>query len=127
MPRIVVIDDDLDLLKAVKSLLRKRGFENVSVHSDWSMANDDIKIYKPQLILLDVFLGNVDGLEICKRLKSNLSTRSIPIIMLSAFPKIAQIAVREFGARDFICKPFAIEEFLNKIMGIVANRQSYLS
>src|SRR5258708_7154546 len=107
MPRIYVIDDDKDLLTVVKSLLLKKGF-NVSTFMDWKIARDAIKHYEPQLILLDVFLAGIDGLEICQKLKSSPFTRHIPILLFSAFPKIAETAIHDYGADDFIAKPFEV-------------------
>ena len=121
MPRIFVIDDDKDLLKVVKSLLIKRGF-TVSVYSDWETANNDIKKYEPQLILLDVFLSGVDGLEVCKRLRASHATRHIPIIILSGYPKVAGTAIYEFGADEFISKPFEEEDLIQKIHKVLSRR-----
>ncbi len=119
MPRIFVIDDDKDLLKVVKSLLIKRGF-TVSVYSDWETANNDIKKYEPQLILLDVFLSDVDGFEVCKKLKSNFTTRHIPVLIFSAYPRVAETAIYEFGANDFISKPFEVNELIRKVHAILS-------
>lgn len=119
MPRIFVIDDDKDLLSIVKSLLIKRGF-NVSVYSDWELAYSDIKTYEPQLILLDVFLAGVDGFEICKKLKSNHATRHIPVLIFSAYPRVAETAIYEYGANDFISKPFEVGDLISKVHAILS-------
>lgn len=119
MPRIFVIDDDKDLLQVVKSLLIKRGF-NVSVYSDWESANGDIKKYEPQLILLDVFLSGVDGFEVCQQLKSNFATRHIPVLIFSAYPRVAETAIYEYGANDFISKPFEVNDLIRKVHSILS-------
>ncbi len=119
MPRIFVIDDDKDLLSIVKSLLVKRGF-NVSVYTDWEVANNDIKKYEPQLILLDVFLSGVDGFDVCKKLKSNYATRHIPVLIFSAYPRVAETAIYEYGANDFISKPFEVNELIRKVHAILS-------
>jgi DNA-binding response OmpR family regulator len=119
MSRLLVVDDDLDLLTVVKSLLRKKGFK-VSTYSDWDKAWEAVKSYDPQLILLDVFLNGVDGLEICKRLKNSTYTRHIPIIMISSFPGVANTAIYEFGADDFIAKPFEMNELVKKIHRVIS-------
>ena len=84
MPRIYVIDDDKDLLTVVKSLLIKKGFD-VYTFADWEIANNSMRIYEPQLILLDVFLSGIDGLDICQKLKASPSTRHIPILLIFCF------------------------------------------
>jgi DNA-binding response OmpR family regulator len=121
MPRILILDDDKDLLTVVKSLLRKKGFD-VFAYSDWSQAWNAVKSYKPQLILLDVFLHGIDGLDVCKKLKSSSYTRQIPILMISSYPNIAETAINEFGADDFIAKPFEITEIIKKIHHILSKK-----
>lgn len=121
MPRILILDDDKDLLTVVKSLLRKKGFD-VFAYSDWSMAWAAVKAYKPQLILLDVFLPGIDGLDVCKKLKSSPFTRNIPILMFSSYPNIAETAINEFGADDFIAKPFETNEIIRKIHNILSKK-----
>ena len=121
MPKIYVIDDDKDLLKVVKSLLLKKGF-NVSTFMDWKIAREAIKLIEPQLILLDVFLSGIDGLDICQRLKASPATRHIPILMFSAFPKIAEIAIAEYGADDFIAKPFEMSDLIKKVHSVLSRR-----
>jgi DNA-binding response OmpR family regulator len=121
MPRIYVIDDDRDLLTVVKSLLLKKGF-NVSTFIDWRLAKNAIKLFEPQLILLDVFLSGIDGLDICQKLKASPSTRHIPILMFSAFPKIAEIAIDDYGADDFIAKPFEVSDLIKKVHSVLSKR-----
>ncbi len=114
MPRIYVIDDDKDLLNVVKSLLQKKGFD-VSTFMDWKIANNSMKTYEPQLILLDVFLSGIDGLDICQKLKASPFTRHIPILLFSAYPKIAETAIHDYGADDFIAKPFEVGDLIKKV------------
>ena len=119
MPKIYVIDDDKDLLHVVKSLLLKKGF-NVSTFIEWSLADEAIKSIEPQLILLDVFLSGVDGLDICQKLKASPSTRHIPIVLFSAFPKIAETAIHDYGADDFIAKPFEVNDLIKKVHSVLS-------
>lgn len=121
MPRILIVDDDKDLLTVVKSLLRKKGFE-VFAYSDWDMAWEAIKVNEPQLILLDVFLPGIDGLDACKKIKSSSFTRHIPIIIFSSYPNIAETAIFEFGADDFIAKPFEVNEIVKKIHNVLSRK-----
>ncbi|MEO8412180.1 MAG: response regulator [Ginsengibacter sp.] len=119
MPRIYVIDDDRDLLKVVKSLLFKRGFD-VAIFTDWEMANIAIKQTEPQLILLDVFLTGIDGLDVCQQLKASPFTRHIPVLLFSAFPKIAESAIHDYGADDFIAKPFEVSDLIEKVHSVLS-------
>jgi DNA-binding response OmpR family regulator len=123
MSKILILDDDQDLLNIVKSMLRKKGFE-VFAFADWQKAWENIKKIKPNLILLDVFLKGFDGLDVCKKIKSTFSTRNIPVIMVSSFPNIADTAIYEFGADEFIAKPFEVNEMMRKINGILSVRHA---
>ncbi len=119
MSKILILDDDQDLLSIVEPLLRKKGFD-VWTFVNWQKAWEDIKRNKPNLILLDVFLKGMDGMDICKKLKSSTLTRNIPIIMFSSYPKIAETAIAEFGADEFIAKPFEVNEMVRKIKGVLS-------
>jgi DNA-binding response OmpR family regulator len=123
MSKILILDDDLDLLTVVKSLLRKKGFE-VFAFSDWRKAWEAVKTYKPNLILLDVFLTGIDGLDVCKKLKASYFTRNIPIIMFSSYPNIAETAIYEFGADDFLAKPFELNDMVKKIRHILSKKHA---
>lgn len=119
MPRIYVIDDDMDLLRVVKLLLEKRGFD-VSEFSDWEAAHNKLKVSEPQLILLDVFLGGIDGLDVCQKLKASPYTKHIPILLFSAFPRIAESAIHDYGADDFIAKPFEVGDLIKKVHSVLS-------
>lgn len=124
MPKILVVDDDKDLLQVIYSLLSKKGFE-VEIDSDWEEALNKIETFKPQLILLDVFLPGIDGLEICKQLKSRPKTRDIPIIIFSAYPRVAEKVTYEYGADDFIAKPFEVNDLIQKVHSVLSHAVSY--
>lgn len=121
MPKIFVIDDDKDLLKVIKSLLLKRGFD-VSTFFDWEIAKNAIKRFEPQLILLDVFLSGIDGLDVCQKLKASPYTKHIPILLFSAFPRIAESAIHDYGADDFIAKPFEVGDLIKKVHSVLSKR-----
>lgn len=121
MSRILIIDDDKDLLNLVAKFLLKEGFE-VHAFSNWETAWGGIKNYDPQLILLDIFLTGIDGLDVCKKLKSTHFTRNIPVVVLSSFPDIAETAIYEFGADDFIAKPFEVNEVIMKINNTLSRK-----
>jgi DNA-binding response OmpR family regulator len=80
-----------------------------------------IETFKPDLILLDVLISGYDGRVICKQLKSNEETKHIPIIMFSAHPGAAA-TIADYGANDFISKPFDVDHLLKKV-----NEQLHLS
>jgi len=118
MPKILVIDDDNDLLEVTRSLLIKKGFE-VETNNDWDDALQRIDTFEPQLILLDVFLNGVDGLDICKQLKSMPHTKHIPVLIFSAYPRVAE-NIYEYGADDFIAKPFEVNDLVIKMHSVLS-------
>lgn len=122
MQRLLMIDDDQDLLLVTQSVLKKKGYD-ISAFSNWEKASDAIKKTNPQLIMLDVFLKENDGLDICNKLKSSPFTRHIPILVISGYPRIAETAIYEFGADEFIAKPFEIGELEQKIQAILSRKK----
>lgn len=113
MRKILVIDDDLDLLFLGSSLLRQKGFEVFSLAKTDNLFYS-VDLFKPDLILLDVKLGNEDGRIICKQLKENVETNSIKIILYSAFPETS-VEYAKYGADDFIIKPYELDHLVTRI------------
>ena len=117
--KILVVDDDKDLLEVTHALLTKKGYE-VASHDTWEEAIQNIETFQPQLILLDVFLNGIDGLDICKQLKSKPQTKHIPILIFSAYPKVAESVIYEYGANDFIAKPFEVNDLITKVHSVIS-------
>ena len=122
--KILVIDDDKDLLEVTKSLLSRKGFE-VETNDNWDGALQQLDSFQPQLILLDVFLNGIDGLDICKKLKSMPNTCHIPILIFSAYPSIAERVIYEYGADDFIAKPFEVNELVTKVHSVLSQTAGF--
>ena len=119
MPKLLIVDDDKDLLEVTKALLVKKGFE-VEIDTSWEDAEKRIETFNPQLILLDVFLTGIDGLDICKRLKGMPHTKDISVLIFSAYPQVAESVIYEYGADDFIAKPFEVNELITKIHSVLS-------
>ena len=113
MSKILVVDDDVDILSVMEILLSMKGFD-VEVTSKGENTFPKIESFKPDLILLDVLISGHDGRVICKQLKSNKSTSHIPIIMFSAHPGAAA-TISDYGADDFIAKPFDVNNLIQKV------------
>ena len=106
-PRILVVDDEEDLLELVRYNLTKEGYDVACVVSGEEALKAARKL-PPDLIVLDLMLPAVDGLEVCRRLKADARTREVPIIMLTAKGEESDmIAGLERGADDYIAKPFS--------------------
>ena len=105
--RILVVDDERDILELVEYNLQKEGFTVTCVASG-EEAVAAARARQPDLIVLDLMLPGVDGLEVCRRLRAETATRHIPIVMLTARGGEADIvAGLELGAADYVTKPFS--------------------
>ena len=113
MSKILVVDDDQDILVVMEILLTMKGFE-VDVTAKWENTFDKIESFNPDLILLDILISGNDGRTLCKQLKSQNETKGIPIIMFSAHPSAAA-SIKDYGANDFIAKPFDVTDLILKV------------
>ena len=104
---ILVVDDEPDILELIEFNLLRHGFTPVCVGTgEEALAKVARKL--PDLILLDLMLPGIDGLDVCRKLKGNPTTRSIPVVMVSAKGEEADVvAGLELGADDYIVKPFS--------------------
>ena len=114
MRRILAVDDNEDILEILKLILEDYDYE-VSTLADGHFLFDKIKEYKPDLILLDIMLGNLDGRELCRNIKDNKATHDIPIIMVSASHNLSERFMPLNSGVDFLAKPFDIMELINKV------------
>ena len=113
MSKILIVDDDQDILTVASLLLKMNGFE-VDTTCNGNKTIECIKNNEPDLVLLDVNLGNEDGRMICKKLKSNSTTNHIPIVLFSANHDIDK-SYSDCGADDFIAKPFDSMAFIEAL------------
>ncbi|GEM_PF-1106711 len=112
---ILIVDDSPDNLRALSMTLTKRGYKTRCV-TNGEMALISIGNFPPDLILLDIRMPLMDGYEVCRQLKANPDTESIPIIFLSAADDLAgKVKAFEMGGADYIAKPFQTEEVLARI------------
>jgi CheY-like chemotaxis protein len=113
--RILVVDDEPSIVRLVKATLEGRGYNVVDAY-DGTEALAQVKLHKPDLILLDIMMPHMDGREVRKRLLADPETKDIPVIHLSvvgAFEKQRE-ALSE-GETDYITKPFAPSELADRV------------
>jgi len=125
MNRILIVDDNADVLQVMQLLLSSRGYE-VDVTTKGEETYMKTEIFDPNLIFLDIHLGGMDGRDICKTLKLNEETSHIPVILFSA-NNIKDNLFTEALADEFIAKPFDIHDLLSKVdklIGIAGPPQS---
>eukprot|EP01037_Dinobryon_pediforme_P003766 gene3766-3812_t len=111
---IPVIIFSADILEVLQFILEDSGYE-VDTLSDGRFLFEKINAKAPDLILLDIMLGNMDGRELCKDIKSNDETQKIPVILVSASHNIADTINKKGAPNAFIAKPFDIDELLDAI------------
>ena len=113
--KIFVVDDDEALLQTLSWILKNKGYDVVS------LANGDdllerMEVESPDLMLLDIMMPRIDGLQLLERLKSEDQWKDIPILMLSSMsPEEATVKSLNLGATDYIAKPFRVRELLARV------------
>ena len=116
---ILVVDDEREILELVKYNLSKEGFTAVCVETG-EEALSAARVKMPDVLLLDLMLPGIDGLEVCRKLKADEKTRGIPIIMLTAKGGEADIvAGLELGATDYVTKPFSPRVLIARIKAVL--------
>jgi two-component system alkaline phosphatase synthesis response regulator PhoP len=116
--KILVVEDDRDISELITYNLEREGYEIACLY-DGSQVIDFVHKRKPELIILDLMLPEVDGIEICRTLKSEAETKNIPIVMLTAKSEEADVVVGlQMGADDYIPKPFSPKVLVARIKAI---------
>jgi two-component system, OmpR family, alkaline phosphatase synthesis response regulator PhoP len=117
--RVLVVEDDADIQQLVARYLRKAGFE-VEVAASGNEALNLIGERPPDLLVLDLMLPGVDGIEICRRVRAEQQTAELPIVMLTARAEEAdRIAGLELGADDYVSKPFSPNELVARVRALL--------
>jgi len=120
--RILIVDDEEDILSLVEYNLKKEGYRTIGVKTG-EAALQLVEEETPDLIILDLMLPEMDGLEVCRILKSNENTSDIPIIMLTAKGEEADIVVGlEIGADDYVTKPFSPRVLLARTKALLRRK-----
>jgi len=122
-PRVLIVDDDPDALDIFSRTVRELGAEPL-VEADGSAALRRIDQVLPDLILLDVLLPGMDGLEVCRQLRQEERTRDIPVILVSGKTETESVvAGLEAGANDYVTKPFLPEELAARTKAMLAYKR----
>lgn len=117
--KVLIVDDEENIRTLIHFNLEKAGY-SVEEATNGKEALDLIALNKPDLVILDLMLPVIDGLAVCRKLKENPSTSSIPIIMLTAkSEEIDRVIGLELGADDYMTKPFGPRELLARIKAVL--------
>jgi diguanylate cyclase (GGDEF)-like protein len=112
---ILLVDDNPDNLRLLSDMLTENGYKTRKVLNG-KLALNAVQAVIPDLILLDILMPELDGYEVCKKLKSNPQTQDIPILFISAlYDTLDKVKAFQLGGADYITKPFKVEEVLARI------------
>ncbi|WP_371365641.1 Alkaline phosphatase synthesis transcriptional regulatory protein PhoP [Sporomusa rhizae] len=121
--KILIVDDEINIRELIKFTVEKEGYNSIEA-GDGQTAVKMAKTDKPDLIVLDLMLPGIDGLEVCRLVKNSRETAAIPIIMLTAKnEEIDKIIGLELGADDYLTKPFSPRELLARIKAVLRRSQ----
>ena len=120
---ILAIDDEKDILKLLQYNLERDGYQFSSAKSG-EEGLEAVRTKRPDLVILDLMLPGMDGLEVCKILRANKETKHLPVLMLTAKgSEIDQVLGLELGATDYIPKPFSIKVLSARVKNIFRNQE----
>lgn len=119
MAKILIVEDEPDLQQVLEYNLRQAGHEVLLTklgHEGIRLAREQ----RPELMLLDLMLPDVSGIEVCRALKENPATKSIPVLMVTARgEEIDRVVGFEIGADDYVVKPFSVRELLLRVQAVL--------
>ena len=123
MARVLVVEDDVDIAGLIRHYLTKAGYAAHVVHSGDSVVQQ-VRTDQPDVLVLDLMLPGVDGLQICRMLRSDATTAAVPIIMVTAKAEDAdRIAGLELGADDYVSKPFNPNVLVARVRALLRRAQ----
>jgi two-component system alkaline phosphatase synthesis response regulator PhoP len=121
--KILIVEDESDLVKLLKYNLEKEGFK-VSYATDGTVALAEVRRDPPDLVILDLMLPGLDGLEVCRQLRRNDRFARTPILILSARSEEAdRIVGLEIGADDYVTKPFSTREVIARVRALLRRNE----
>jgi phosphate regulon transcriptional regulator PhoB len=119
MSKILIVDDEQDIVELLSYNLEKEGFSTIKAY-DGETALKLVKTQKPELIILDLMLPKMNGLDVCRTIRHDPATANVPIIMLTAkADEVDKIIGLEIGADDYMTKPFSVKELVARVRTIL--------
>jgi excisionase family DNA binding protein len=118
--KVLLVDDDADLLKLMTDVLEEDGRFEIRVASNGFDAGMMVKEYRPDMIVLDVMLPDINGREVCHRVRADTTLEDVRILCISGMIEEDKVQeLRLSGADDFLPKPFEIEELIDKMCALL--------
>ena len=122
--KILIVEDEQDLLETLDFSLKREGYNTRCARTGEDALKALSEAFTPDLVLLDLMLPGIGGTEVCRHLRSQESTRGVPVIMLTAkAEEIDRVVGFEVGADDYVVKPFSMRELLLRIRAILRRAQ----
>ena len=119
MPRILIADDEPNIVASLEFLMEQAGYE-VKVAASGQEALELAASFHPDLVLLDVMMPGKNGYEVCQSLKSDPATRAVKVVLLSAKGRDVEVAKGlELGADAYVTKPFSTRELIEQAKGLL--------
>lgn len=123
MSEILVVDDDRDVAQSIELSLRRRGYRVTLAHSGVE-ALKTLRRYRPDIVILDILMPGMSGLEVCRHLRTDPNTVELPIIFLTARGQEQdRIDGLRAGADDYLSKPFNLEELILRVKAVLRRAQ----
>ena len=123
LAKVLVIDDEKDIVSLLRYHLEKAGFQGLE-GTDGTVALRLVREHHPDLLILDLMLPGMDGLEICRHLRQDAATARLPILMLTAkAEEVDRVVGLEVGADDYVVKPFSPRELVARVRAILRRAQ----
>jgi phosphate regulon transcriptional regulator PhoB len=117
--RVLIVEDEPDIRELVVHHLKREGYQ-VSAAASGEDALRQVRAAPPDLVLLDLMMPAMDGLEVCRRLRQDPATASLPIVMLTAKgDEVDRVLGLEIGADDYVVKPFSPKELLARVRAVL--------
>lgn len=126
MATILVVDDEVDAVNLYGTWLTKNGYR-VLTASDGQQALHVARTAQPDLILLDVMLPNINGIEVCRRLRADERTGHIPVVLITAYdPAVGRVEALMAGASDYITKPIALKDLAERLRVLLTHEETFV-
>lgn len=124
MQKILIVDDDASIREVLSFALRKAGFE-VAVASNGLQAMEQFEAHRPALIVLDILMPELDGTEVCRRIRASTQNPLTPILFLSSRDdEIDRVVGLEIGGDDYVTKPFSPRELVARVRAILRRSEN---
>jgi CheY-like chemotaxis protein len=118
LPKVLVVDDDPAILEICSDLLQTEGY-TVTIATNGQQALEQIRMNPPNVVLMDIMMPILDGVEACRQVKANPTTADIPVVLMSARTNLTRQSQDLASADALVAKPFDIDHLLNTIHDLV--------